>query len=168
MACMTWRTMAESSTTRTCRLISIHVRQLFCPSKPHVRWASLCTPRLSDAFVPNLPIDGRLQAAQLGGHAVQIFGVANKQHSIGCELTDEVRDHPALGIQIKINQDVAAENGVERSFAEIDIGFWFRFNLRKSTICWISTFTFISACRSAVPRNINPCSKSLGSSPDLE
>ena len=61
-------------------------------------------------FVPRR-VDTRLQAAQLGRNAVQIFGVAHEQEAVGREVAHQARDHPALGRNVKINQDIAAKNG---------------------------------------------------------
>ena len=77
-------------------------------------------------------------------------------------MTGKVRDHPAFRSGVKIDQNIAAKDGVEWTFSEIR--FLVQIQLRNSTMCWISIFTFISPCRSSIPRSMKLCSKSAGSS----
>ena len=72
-------------------------------------------------FVRCLDVDRWLEAAQFGEHAAQVLGVANEQETIGDEMTVKVCDHSALGSGVKIDQDIAAEDGVEWTFDKTTI-----------------------------------------------
>ena len=77
IASMTWRTVAESSTTRTLRLPVESCSNRFSPF-----WAGC-----SDAPVG---VDGRLDAPQLGRQTGQVLRVSDEKKSVGGKVADKI------------------------------------------------------------------------------